>query len=107
MILRLLVVLLTVAVVTPQNDTRALVAERVTRLTRDSPWKQVAAVPIAFKTFHPQGMVKIGETLYVSSVEVTVPTRRIPQAVDGHDRDTGAGVAHLFKVDMTGRLVAD
>ncbi|HMB80193.1 MAG TPA: DUF6454 family protein, partial [Vicinamibacterales bacterium] len=75
-------------------DTRSIVAERVTNLTRDSAWALVASVPIAFRTFHPQGMVKIGDTLFVSSVEVV-------------DRDAGKGVGHLFTIDMTGRLVAD
>ena len=51
-------------------------------------------MPIAFRTFHPQGMVKIGETLFVSSVEVI-------------DRDAGKGVGHLFKIDMAGNLLAD
>jgi hypothetical protein len=39
-------------------------------------------------------MVKIGETLFVSSVEVI-------------DREAGKGVGHLFKLDMAGNLVAD
>jgi hypothetical protein len=52
-------------------------------------------------------MVKIGDTLFLSSVEVRVPTRRGPQPDSRHDRDTGAGVGHLFKVDMSGALLAD
>ena len=52
-------------------------------------------------------MVKIGDTLFVSSVEVKVPTRRLPQPVDGYDRDAGEGVGHLFKIDMAGNLLAD
>lgn len=72
---------------------RSLVAERVARLTRASSWKAVGTVPVAFRTWHPQGMVKIGDTLFVSSVEV-------------HDRAAGKGVGHLFKIDRTGRLVA-
>jgi len=52
-------------------------------------------------------MVKIGDHFIVSSVEVRVPTRRLPQIVDGHDRDTGEGAGHLFKIDATGKLVAD
>ena len=71
-----------------------MLADRVTGLTRNSEWKPVASVPIAFRTFHPQGMVKIGETFFVSSVEV-------------RNRDTGDGSAHLFRVDSAGRLVAD
>jgi hypothetical protein len=46
-------------------------------------------VPVKFPTFHPQGMVKIGDTFYVSSV----------------DKDKGAG--HLFKIDAGGNLLAD
>jgi len=75
-------------------DSRSIVAERVMKLTRTSPWTLAASVPIAFRTFHPQGMVKIGETLFVSSVEVI-------------DRDAGKGVGHLFKIDMAGNLLAD
>jgi hypothetical protein len=81
-------------------------AGRVTELSRDSVWKQVAAIPIGFPTYHPQGMVKIGDTMFVSSVEVTVPTRRFAQPAGGYDRDTGEGVGHLFKFTMQGQLVA-
>lgn len=88
-------------------DTRSVVVERVTRLTRDSSWKSVRSVPVAFTTYHPQGMVKVGDTLFVSSVEVRVPTRRVPKPVDGFDRDAGEGVGHLFKMDMAGNLLAD
>lgn len=77
-----------------QSDPRSIVAERVMTLTRASRWTPVASVPIAFRTFHPQGMVKIGETLFVSSVEVI-------------DRDEGKGVGHLFKIDKAGTLIAD
>jgi hypothetical protein len=52
-------------------------------------------------------MVKIGDTFYVSSVEVKVRTRRYAQAADGHDRDTGEGVGHLFKIDREGNQLED
>ena len=92
---------------TIQPDVRSIVAERVATLTRESVWRPVAAVPIAFRTYHPQGMVKIGDRLFVSSVEVQVATRRYPQPVGGLDRDAGTGVGHLFKLDLQGRLLAD
>ena len=82
------------------------VAERVATLTRESAWKLVSSIPVRFTTHHPQGMVKIGSTLYVSSVEITVRTTRFPQPVGGYDRDTGQGAGHLFKLDMTGNLLA-
>ena len=96
-----------VALASRQADTKSTIAERVMKLTRDSSWKLVASVRIGFVTHHPQGMVKIGQTLYVSSVEIKVRTRRVPRPVDGYDRDTGEGVGHLFKLDMAGNLLAD
>ncbi|MEZ0171599.1 DUF6454 family protein [Microvirga sp. TS319] len=86
---------------------RNVLAERVTKLSRGTQWKPVTAVPINFVTHHPQGMVKIGDALFVSSVEIKEPTKRFPQPVDGYDRDTGAGVGHLFKIDMKGNLVSE
>jgi len=96
-----------VAVTTVPTDTRSTIAERVTKLTRGSSWKRVASVRISFRTYHPQGMVKIGRTLFVSSVEVKVPTKLLPRPVGDYDRDAGDGVGHLFKIDMEGNLIAD
>ena len=71
------------------------VGDRVAELTRSTKWTRAGSLSIAFNTFHPQGMVKIGDALFVSSVEV-------------HDREAGKGVGHLFKIDATsGRLIAD
>ena len=89
------------------TDSGAVISERIKKLTRAVQWKQVAAVPVAFNTHHPQGMVKIGDTLYVSSVDIKTPTKRYPQLTDGYDRDTGEGVGHLFKMDLKGNLITD
>jgi uncharacterized protein DUF6454 len=77
------------AAIAAAADPRALVGDRVAKLTRTSSWTRVRAVPIAFRTFHPQGMVKIGDTLFVSSV------------------DTAGRAGHLFKLTLDGRLIAD
>jgi hypothetical protein len=92
---------------TAAQNARSTVADRMEALTRDSSWKLVAAVPMKFTTHHPQGMVKIGDTLFVSAVEIKVRTRRLAQTLDGYDRDAGEGVGHVFKVDMQGNLIAD
>lgn len=86
-------------------DDRDVVAERVRLLTRDARWVPVASVPIRFRTFHPQGMVKIGDVFFVSSVEVRVPTTRFPKPLNGYDRDAGQGVGHLFRIDRDGNLL--
>ena len=85
----------------------ALVSARVKKLTRAVPWKLVATIPVKFNTQHPQGMVKIGDTFYVSSVEIKAPTKRFAQLQDGYDRDTGEGAGHFFKFDASGNLIAD
>jgi hypothetical protein len=88
-----LLVLVAVETQSPRRaNSPSLIAERVMALTRESSWQQVAAVPIGFRTFHPQGMVKIGDALFVSSVE-----RRGP----------AEGVGHLFKMDLSGNLLAE
>jgi hypothetical protein len=90
-----------------QADDRAAVGDRAMALTRESRWTLVQTIPIRFTTHHPQGMVRIGDTFYVSSVEVKVRTTRFRQPVDGYDRDTGEGVGHLFKIDKEGNLLHD
>jgi uncharacterized protein DUF6454 len=90
-----------------QLDARATLAERVIQLTRDTPWTLVSTLRLSFRTFHPQGLVKIGDQLFVSSVEVRVPAKRFATPVKGFDRDAGEGVGHLFKVDARGTLVTD
>lgn len=89
------------------SDSGASISERLKKLTRGVQWRRVAAVPVTFNTFHPQGMVKIGDLLYVSSVDIKKPTKPYPRARDGYDRDTGEGVGHLFKMDMKGNLIGD
>ena len=69
-------------------------ATRVTQLTRTTEWIRREAIPIRFRTHHPQGLVKIGDQLYLSSVEVL-------------DRDAGKGAGHLFKFDLGGKLIAE
>lgn len=107
--LQRLTVVVVVAMVSllPESDIRSTVADRVMKLGREASWKPVTSVAVGFPTHHPQGMVKIGDTFFVSSVDVTVPTRRFPAPVNGYDRDTGQGRGHLFKIDRTGKLLND
>jgi hypothetical protein len=84
----------------------SVIADRIATLTRASSWTLERAIPIAFPAHHPQGLVKIGDRLFFSSVEVTTPPRR-GAGGEGFDRDTGRGVGHLFEATMDGRLVAD
>ena len=92
--LRVICLCILAAVTVQVGPDRPSVADRVTRLTRETKWTRVSSLPIPFPTFHPQGLVKIGDTFFLSSVEVL-------------DRDAGKGIGHLFKMDSTGRRLAD
>ena len=95
-----------VATAAPIHAADPALAQIVPTLTRGTPWKQIAAIPVQFQTFHPQGMVKIGNDFFFSSVDIRTPTKRFPQLEDGYDRDTGEGVGYLFKMDGAGKMIA-
>ena len=96
----------TAALAATQPDRQGRLADLVMQLTRDTRWTLSSSVRVGFSTYHPQGMVRIRDTFFVSSVEVKQPTKRFASPVDGYDRDTGAGVGHLFKIDASGKLLA-
>ena len=85
---------------------KRIVSARIKRLTRSLPWRLVSRLPINFDTHHPQGLVKVGDHFFVSSVEVRRPTRRFAEPRGGYDRDAGEGVGHLFKFDARGNLIS-
>lgn len=83
------------------------VGERVMQLTRGTKWKPAGEVVVDFPTHHPQGMVKIGEDFFVSSVEIIKPTTKYETPQDGYDRDTGEGKGPLFKFGKDGKKIAE
>lgn len=74
-------------------------SRRLKTITRNNTWSLVTQIKIRFKTFHCQGMVRIGDEFWVSSVEMSEP-------VDGViDRSKGKG--HLFRISSAGTMLAD
>lgn len=82
------------------------VAAAFMKLSRSTAWKEVATQDVAFPTFHPQGMARVGGDLFVSSVEIVEPTERFEAPRDGMDRSAGKGRGHLFKMSEKGELLA-
>lgn len=80
--------------------------EAVGRLDRNSEWSVVERIPLRFPTHHPQGFARVGDRLFLSTVEVIEAPVRGPQP-DGHDRTPGRGRGHLLVLDLDGRLQAD
>lgn len=60
---------------------------RIAGLTRGSVWKRVGAVRLHFTAYHPQGMVKVGNTFHMTAVDRT-------------------GLGYLFKFDGSGRQIS-
>lgn len=105
------------------NDTREISQELPRRPSRDNEttnlfrlmgkntiWTRVDTVEVSWQTFHTQGLVKIGETFYVSAVEVLESTVRNGTVTDALydfsiDRSTGVGRGWLFKFDAAGQLL--
>ena len=82
--------------------------EKFTELTKNTVYDLVGEVEVKFDTYHTQGILKIGEYYFLSSVEVTEPRRRLEQPDgEGYSRTPGKGIGHLFKIDGQGNLVKD
>lgn len=78
-------------------------------LTANSEWTLKSAIKPDFEIFHTQGMVKIGDTFFVSAVEVLEPTETYANSDNLWDRSLtrtpGKGRGWLFKMDAHGRLL--
>jgi len=83
------------------------VVERLAALTRGTQWQHVDTIEFQFDAEHPQGMAKLGDRFFVSSVEIIEPTVPCPGGCGGYDRTPGRGAGHVFVVDPAGNLVAD
>ncbi|GLZ06615.1 hypothetical protein Acsp03_40810 [Actinomadura sp. NBRC 104412] len=81
------------------------VVSAVQSLDRGAAWTVTRQFDLTFPTFHPQGLARVGDRLYLSSVEVIEPPVRYPEPVDGYDRTPGRGRGHLFELDLSGRLL--
>jgi hypothetical protein len=66
-------------------------------------WKLARSTKLSFRTFHPQGLLKIGDRFLLSSVEVS----KDPKPSNNSEPGTRAGIGHLFLFDGQGSLVRD
>ncbi len=77
------------------------------KLAKSTNWRLVGTIEMQFRTYHPEGMVLIGDEIFFSAVEITLPTEKYPRVIDGYDRTPGKGIGHLFKVNREGKLLAE
>jgi hypothetical protein len=74
-------------------------------LSRDTEWNLVSRAPLDFDAFHPQGLARVGNRLFLSSVEIIEATEECDPECGGYDRTPGRGVGHLFVLDLNGDLL--
>jgi hypothetical protein len=74
-------------------------------LRRRTKWEQKEQIELQFNNYHSQGMVRIGDLFYMSSVELIKSPRRIDEPKHRYDRTPGKGIGHLFVFDYQGKLV--
>jgi len=79
-------------------------ADRFTQFTKNSSWELVSNDLLDFDTHHPQGMVRFGDSLFLSSVEIIERTERYETPQDGYDRTAGVGRGWVFRLNLDGEL---
>lgn len=75
--------------------------------TRSSEWRLVERVKLGFDAHHPEGLARVGDRFFLSTVEVTEPTVRCPTPCDGTDRTPGRGRGWLIEFDAQGRKLRE
>lgn len=91
----------------PRDSSSKSVASAFKRLSKPLRWTFSEAIPLSFPSFHSQGLVKIGNSFFLSSVEtIEKPTETVSaNGITG--RTPSRGIAHLFKFDAKGQLAKD
>lgn len=74
------------------NDQASAIDDVFRSLTANTRWGDVKEVPLQFKTHHPQGMIVLGDRIYLSSVQTI-------------NKAKGEGTGHLFEFNHEGRLL--
>lgn len=75
------------------------------KITNKSQWRLINTIPLKFNVYHPQGMVKIGDYFYLSTVEILKRPKVYETVSNGFDRSSGKGQALLYQIDAKGKLI--
>ncbi len=92
--------------VAAQSTAKSHVVELFKGLSKSTKWRLAEKIKLKFQTHHPQGMVKIGDFFYLSSVETIERPKKFNESTQGYDRTPGKGVGHLFKFRKDGKLIS-
>ncbi len=81
--------------------------EKLLTLKSESQLELTDTVSLKFATFHTQGLTKVGETFFLSAVDVKRWPRKYKTPVGKIDRDTGEGTGRIYKFDIHGNLLQE
>lgn len=90
-----------------QNKDADNLSDKLLQMSSKSNWTMVDTIRLQFDTYHTQGIVKVGDYFFLSSVEVCKKPEMYGGIRDGYDRSTGKGRGHIFKFDKNGKLLDD
>lgn len=74
-------------------------------LSKKIEWHRIDSIPINFRTYHTQGLTKVGEYFFLTAVEVKRWPRKYETPMGNFDRDQGEGIGHVFKFNEKGDLI--
>lgn len=73
--------------------------------TDPNEWQLVESIDLKFDTYHPQGMLKVDDTFYITTVKVERRPRYTRQGKQVSVMDEGAGKGYLMQFDAGGNLL--
>jgi hypothetical protein len=86
-----------------------VIAEAFANLGRTTIWKSIQNITLQGDTFEPEGIVRLGnDRFYVSTTETIVSPKSYGNntIINGTDRSTGTGFAHIMLFDSNGAKIA-
>jgi hypothetical protein len=84
----------------------AILAALRDALASDFSWTPAGEIQLKFPTYHPQGMVKIGGLIYLSSVKEPSELQATDPLARARSERARDCAGYLFKADLDGNLIA-
>lgn len=85
-------------------DDSSLAAELM-KITPQTNWKLVDSVRLSFTTYHTQGLVKVGDSFFMTAVAVDQWPKKYDVPRGKYDRDVGIGKGYIFRFNQRGELL--
>lgn len=88
----------------PLSDRSKTIVQTLTT-TPSNDWQLVDSIPLQFDTYHPQGIVKVGEEFYLTSVKTERRPKYSRKGKEIKVADEGSGKGYLFRFNTQGQLL--